>query len=103
MRLVKKSGQDRLEVFSFRFSLDLVGLRPCRGSGGKSLPTAGSMTEELVTLSVVERISTCGMQIFNKEFFALLFVLMYSQYSEDRDTSTFFMHWTSDDVIFMNN
>ena len=30
---------------------------------------------------LVERISTCGMQIFNKEFFALLFVLMYSQCS----------------------
>ena len=44
-----------------------------------------------------------GVKISNKEFFALLFVLLYSQYSKDRDTSTFFVHMTNDDVIFMNN
>ena len=44
-----------------------------------------------------------GVQILNKEFFALIFVLLYSQYSKDRDTSTFFVHMTNDDVIFMNN
>ena len=42
-------------------------------------------------------------QIFNKEFFWLLFVLMCSQYCKVRDTHTFFVHMAHDDVIFMNN
>ena len=48
---MKKSEQERLEDLSFRFSLNRQGQRPLRGSGGKSLPMAGSITDELVSLS----------------------------------------------------